>query len=288
MAGNRSIWRSGRGSRVTTPDGVGIEVREWGDPEGPELLLVPGLAQSYLSFSRQFSDADLQRFRIVSYDPRGHGLSDKPFDVPSYTEGKRWSDEVCSVMDGLGLRRPVLAGWSMGGRIVRQYLVDYGDSRLSGIGLISARPIEDPAVLGGGNDITKALDVDDEASRIETAIAFLRNCFHRQPETGEFEVMLAYNMLTPFEVRGAIGQWWTELETSRSALQAVSKPTMIFHGLEDVLVLPAAADLAAACIPHARTSIFSKCGHSVFYEDAPRFNRELATFVDECWQGSGK
>lgn len=284
MTEARSIWRGGHRTRVTTPDGVGIEVREWGDPKGPEVLLVPGVAQSYLSFVRQFSDPDLQRFRIVAYDPRGHGLSDKPFEVPCYTEGKRWSDEVQAVIDGLALRRPVLGGWSMGGRIARQYLVDYGDSRLSGIALISCRPIEDPSVLGGGNDVVRSLDMSDEASRIEVAIAFLRNCFHRQPSAGDFEIMLGYNMLTPFEVRSAIGRWWTGLETSRAALEAVTRPAAIFHGLEDVLVLPKAAELAAACVPHARVSLYEGCGHSVFFEDAPRFNRELAAFVDEVWK----
>jgi pimeloyl-ACP methyl ester carboxylesterase len=36
--------------RVKTEDGVELEVREWGDPHGPEILLIPGVAQSYLSF----------------------------------------------------------------------------------------------------------------------------------------------------------------------------------------------------------------------------------------------
>src|SRR5271170_5792190 len=147
--------------RVKAPDGVALEVREWGDPSGPELLLVPGVAQSYLSFVKQYSDPGLQHLRIVSYDPRGHGMSDKPLGDHWYQEGPRWSGEVHAVMEALGLSRPVLAGWSLGGRIVRQYLVDYGDSRLSGLGLLSCRPVELPEVIGRGNDVVQALDIED-------------------------------------------------------------------------------------------------------------------------------
>src|SRR5690242_16972426 len=88
-----------------------------------------------------------------------------------------WSPTIPAAMDAVGLRRPVLAGWSLGGRIVRQYLVDYGDSRLAGIGLISCRPVEVPEVVGNGNEVVMALDIEDEASQISVAAAFLRNCF---------------------------------------------------------------------------------------------------------------
>jgi len=273
----------GKRTRVSTPDGLAIEVREWGNPDGPELLLVPGLAQSYLSFARQFGAPELQHMRIISYDPRGHGLSDKPLDGTYYYEGRRWADEVQAVIDGTGLVKPVLAGWSMGGRIVRQYLMNYGDSRLSGVGIISARPIEVDRVIGPGNNITAALDVDNEASRIGTAISFLRNCFHIQPTPEEFEFMLGFNMLTSFEIRAEIGKWATDVAVSTRALEAVRVPAMIFHGRKDILVLPEAAEISATAMPKARVSIYDDCGHSVFFEAPDRFNRELAAFVDESW-----
>jgi len=61
-------------------------------------------------------------FRIVAYDLRGHGLSDKPSDRAFYQEGKRWADEMHAVITAKRLRKPVVAGWSMGGRVLRTYL----------------------------------------------------------------------------------------------------------------------------------------------------------------------
>ena len=271
---------SGLRHRVTAPDGVVLEVREWGDPAGPALLLVPGVAQSYLSFVKQFNDPALQHFRIISYDPRGHGMSDKPFGDHWYQEGRRWSGEVHAVIEALGLTRPALAGWSLGGRIVRQYLVDYGDARLSGLGFLSCRPVEVPAVVGRGNDIAQTLDIEDLASQIGVATAFLRNCFAIPPDHAELTFALAYNMLCPWPIRRQIGKWLTDTEVSSSALRAVRVPTYIAHGLADVLVLPEAARITKELIPHAEASWFADCGHSVFFEAPERFNTELRDFVE--------
>jgi pimeloyl-ACP methyl ester carboxylesterase len=59
----------------------------------------------------------------------------------------------------------------------------------------------------------------------------------------------------------------------------VTVPTLITHGRLDRLILPAAAEMTAAQIPHATLSWYDRCGHSPFHEDALRFNRELAAFA---------
>jgi pimeloyl-ACP methyl ester carboxylesterase len=274
--------------RVKTPDGVEIEAREWGDPHGPELLLITGVAQSYLSFARQYSDPAFRRFRVVSYDPRGHGLSDKPVGNDWYRTGRRWSDEVTAIMDAVGFTRPVLAGWSLGGRIVRQYLVDYGDSRLAGIGLISCRPVEVPEVVGRGNEVVKALDIEDEASQISVAAAFLRNCFKNPPEADDFAFMLAFNALCPWPIRRQIGGWLTDPAVSTAALEAIRVPAYIAHGLDDVLVLPGASGISGQLIRHAEVSWYERCGHSVFFEATERFNREFSDFVRRATGSTGE
>jgi non-heme chloroperoxidase len=265
----------GRRHRVTAPDGVELEVREWGDPAGKPLLLVTGVAQSYLSFVRQFAAPELQGFRIVAYDPRGHGLSDKPLGDAWYQEGRRWSGDVLAVMRALRLERPVLAGWSLGGRIVRQYLVDHGDDKLAGLAFLSCRPVEVPEVVGSGNEVMGRLRLDDLGSRIEVAEGFLRSCFAAQPHPADFTFMLAYNMLCPFEVRLQIGKWGTPPEISSQALRRVRVPTLIVHGDADVLVLRQAAAMTHELIPHATCSIHQGIGHSVFFEAPERFNAEL-------------
>jgi pimeloyl-ACP methyl ester carboxylesterase len=47
----------------------------------------------------------------------------------------------------------------------------------------------------------------------------------------------------------------------------------------DRIVHPAIAAYTAARVPGARLSLYDGVGHSPFFEDPTRFNRELAAFV---------
>src|SRR5437762_7965149 len=79
---------------VKTPDGLTVSAQEWGNPAGPEILFIHGFSQSHMSWMRQV-DSDLAKeFRIVTYDLRGHGNSDKPLDAARYRDSKAWGDEV--------------------------------------------------------------------------------------------------------------------------------------------------------------------------------------------------
>lgn len=89
---------------VRTPDGLSIQAYEYGNPNGPAILLIHGYAQSALSWERQTRDPDLAReFRMVAYDVRGHGMSDKPTGDQYYKPSKPWSDEVRAVIEQTGL-----------------------------------------------------------------------------------------------------------------------------------------------------------------------------------------
>jgi non-heme chloroperoxidase len=266
---------------VATPDGPTVVVHEWGRADGPEILLIHGVAQSHLCFARQLASALAQHCRIIAYDVRGHGGSDKPLSIDHYTDGKRWADEVQAVIAAKALHRPVLVGWSLGGRIIGQYLVHHGDARLGGINFVAARVVADAKFSGPALATIPAAAPRDLASHIAMASAFLRACYHVPPSESEFADALAYNMLTPLEVREAIRVWPAEIPATLAALRAARVPTLVTHGLRDAVVLPTVAELVAATVPGARTSLYAECGHAPFWEEAARFNRELLAFVTE-------
>lgn len=268
---------------VATPDGPRVVVHEWGNPSGPEVLLIHGVAQGHLCFERQFTSELVRGHRIVAYDVRGHGGSDKPLDAELYTDGKRWADEVRAVIDAKALRRPVLVGWSLGGRIAAQYLLHHGDRRLSGVNFVASRVIPDKRYSGPASLALPQADPRDLSSHIAMATVFLRGCYHKQPEEKDFARQLAYNMLAPIEVRSAIRAWRADLAGTNAALAAMRVPVLITHGRQDAIVLPAVAEVAGGMIPRARLSWYEDCGHSPFWEDASRFNRELAAFAAEVW-----
>lgn len=269
---------------VRTPDGVTLAVREWGNPVGPEILLIHGVAQSHLSFERQINSDLMKDHRVVAFDLRGHGASDKPLEAASYQDNRLWADEIQSVIEAKRLRKPTLVGWSLGGRVIGQYLVVHGDKHLGGINFVSARVIADPVFSAPGMKNLPPVRPRDLGSRIEGTAAFLRACFHKQPTDREFAVQLAFNMMLPEVVPEAIRNWPPNIPATQEALRAVKVPTLVTHGRMDNVVLPAAAEATLSLVPGAQASWYDDCGHAPFFEDAPRFNRELAAFVARIWK----
>ncbi|MDI1283865.1 MAG: alpha/beta hydrolase [Reyranella sp.] len=272
---------AGARSDIRAPDGTRLAVYEWGDPSGPEVVLIHGFAQSHLCFEPQLRSELARHCRVVAFDMRGHGASEQPVDAAAYQGSRVWADDIAAVLAAKRLDRPVLVGWSMGGRIIRQYLMVHGDARLAGINFVASQVIEDPSCRGPGAP-KPAPENPTLAEEIEAAIAFLDGCYGRKPPEAEFRRALAYNMKVPAAVRRAIAGWSTQAAPTVAALAKVRVPVLITHGRADTVVLPRAADMSLAALPHARQSWFDGCGHSPFCEDAPRFNAEVMSFVQSC------
>jgi pimeloyl-ACP methyl ester carboxylesterase len=264
---------------VKTPDGLTISAQEWGNPNGPEILLIHGFAQSHLSWMRQV-DGDLAKeFRIITYDLRGHGNSDKPLDPARYRDSKAWGDEVQAVIDASGFKRPVLVGWSYAGRVISDYVATHGAGSLAGINFVDAGIKADPALVGDNLKNLPIMASEDLATNIAATRAFVHGCFSKQPTADDFEIILSFNMMVPPKVRAGLGGRPLDATEMMSKLKL---PVLVTHGAEDRNAKVGVAKYTASVIPGARLSIYEGIGHAPFYEDAARFNSELASFVREA------
>lgn len=264
---------------VRTPDGVTLSAQEWGNASGPEIVFIHGYSQSHLSWQRQF-DSDLAAtFRLITYDLRGHGGSSKPTDPQSYQESERWAQDLNSILGTLDLKRPVLAGWSYAGRVICDYLLSYGDGSIAGINFVCARTKNSPEGESPGGDFIRAMGSDDLVTNIESTLAFLRLSTAQPLPPAELETMLAFNMVTPAQVRAHMQGRSAPYE---DALRRLRVPVLVTHGEKDQIVSPAIGRYTASVVPNATMSLYPEAGHMPFWEDAPRFNRELATFVQKA------
>jgi non-heme chloroperoxidase len=262
---------------VKTPDGLTISAQDWGNPNGPGIIFIHGFSQSSMSWIKQVTDADMAReFHMVTYDLRGHGNSDKPLEPERYRDSKAWADELQAVMDATSLKRPVLAGWSYGGRIMADYLKTYGTANLAGLNYVDAGQKADPAFFGPNLANLPLMTSEDLATNIAATRRFLHDCFSKQPTQDEYETMLAFNMMVPPKVRAGLGNRPLDVD---ELLKSLRLPVLVTHGAEDKNSSLIAAEYTAKMIPGAKLSVYQGIGHSPFFEDAPRFNAELAAFV---------
>src|SRR6266568_8867018 len=264
---------------VKTPDGLTISAQEWGNPSGPEILFIHGFSQSYLSWMRQVDSALAGEFRIVTYDLRGHGNSDKPLDPARYRDSKAWGDEVQAVMDAAGLKRPVLVGWSYAGRVISDYVTTHGPDKLAGINFVDASIKFFPEFVGENLKDMPNMTSEDLATNIAATRAFVHGCFEKQPTADDFETMLSFNMMVPPVVRANLGGRPLDATDVMSKLKI---PVVVTHGDKDRNSKLGTAEYTAETIPGAKLSVYRGIGHAPFYEDAARFNTELAAFVREA------
>ncbi|OWJ66956.1 alpha/beta fold hydrolase [Inquilinus limosus] len=270
---------AGRGPfSVRSADGTMLAGEAQGDPRAPEILFIHGLRQSRLSWDRQFADPALAGFRLVRFDLRGHGDSDKPDSPDAYADADRWADDVAAVIAGAGLRRPVLVGWSLGGFVAGAYLRKYGGAQIAGINLVDAVTKLSPDLLTPlAGDFARTAISRDLAERTAATAEFLAACFHQPPAGVELQRMLVVNGMTARAVNeGFVKTATPDLEP---VFRAYAGPVLLTHGAHDRLVRLAMSERIKALHPDSRLSVYAESGHSPFYEEPARFGRELAAFT---------
>jgi non-heme chloroperoxidase len=267
---------------VRTPDDVMISAQEWGNPGGLEILMIHGFSQSHLSWSRQFGSALAKSFRIITYDIRGHGGSEKPLDAAHYRDHKRWAEELNAVMEGAKLKRPILVGWSYGGRIIVEYLMEYGDKNIAGINFVGAFTKVVPELLGPATPAVMKMVSENPAENIENTRSFLQFSTANALPPEELEMMLTYNMDVPVKVRRHLLHRPAAYEAT---LRKITVPVLVTHGMEDRVALVPMARYTESVVANAQVSLYNGVGHMPFWEDASRFNRELDEFVTKCNRG---
>jgi non-heme chloroperoxidase len=264
-----------------TSDGLNLSVRTYGNVGNDEILLIHGFGQSRLSWSKQTFSSLTEQYRVVTFDLRGHGNSDKPDHAAAYASGEQWADDLHAVMETAGLRRPTLVGWSLGGFIIGLYLSKYGRERTAGINLVDALTVFSPELEFFTQtfvELLPRLASPDLPERATATARFLASCFATKPDAQAFEQMLTVAGMMPLVVTQGL------LNVSGAALDeafANSGPMLVTYGAKDLLFQPGMFTRVQALNQEAQVSLYPESGHAPFYDEPDRFNRELAAFISK-------
>ena len=135
---------------MTVRGGLRLRYREWAG-EGAPIVLLHGLASNakiWDPVARRLAG----RWRVLAFDQRGHGLSDKP------DEGYDFAAVVGDLSDALqqlGVERPVVVGHSWGAAVALDYAVN-GDPRPRALALVD----------GGFGDMSSRLTWEEAEVRL--------------------------------------------------------------------------------------------------------------------------
>jgi pimeloyl-ACP methyl ester carboxylesterase len=262
-----------------TPDGLTLAAWAGGDPAGPVVVFLHGFAQCSRCWSRQTAGAPAGRYRLIAFDARGHGASDKPGDPDAYRDDRRWAGDLAAVLDAAGAGRAVLVGWSAGGRAIVDYLAVHGDGRVAGVVFVAAYLSPDRALAGPGARTLGRLLADDPAAAAEGARAFVRALTAAPLPPDETAALVDCALGTPLPARRALLGRPLDAEP---VLRGLGVPALFVHGGQDAMFRPEMSIRAAEWMAAASVSLYDEAGHMPFREAPERFNAELAAFVHRC------
>ncbi len=264
--------------------GVDIAVHEAGNPRGPAHLIMHGISHAALAWQRQM-DGDLAKtYRLIALDMRGHGASGKPMEPSAYDHAAPFAGDIQAVLDDLGLDKVVAICWSMGGNWICDYLRVHGDARLRGIILVDAptqqgTEITEKMFGGAVGDTLGDMFSTEPAANIRGTKGFVRACTAKPLPEDEFEDMLAFNMMVPPQAR----EWMlSRVVDNNDVVGKITVPVLQIHGGADGVVLPFAGEHTLEHVNHddKKMIVYDGVGHCPFWEDAERFNADVAAFVE--------
>ena len=264
-------------------DGVELFVRDGGNEDGPPILFLHGWSQHHLCWSKQFEGPLAKDHRLVAIDLRGHGASDIHDDPEYYVHSKSWADDVAAVIEACEMDRPLVVGWSMGGRIALDYIYHYGCADVAGLALIGSSITlpSDPALIGKRRPdvVAEGMYSDDHRVALAATIAFVKGCFASPLSKMDLATFVGFNMLVPPHVRRASRLRDRDYEPD---FNTITCPVSLFWGEAERLVFREMIDETMTAIPHATLIPFPGTGHAPFWERSEQFDTHLAEFAREA------
>jgi pimeloyl-ACP methyl ester carboxylesterase len=88
---------------------------------GPYVLQVPGAVSGHEGYAA-VTPGMAEHFKVIDFDPRGYGLSDRP--KQHYSFGG-WAADMAGLLDALAVERAHIHGGSMGGSLAIYYAAHY-------------------------------------------------------------------------------------------------------------------------------------------------------------------
>ncbi len=260
---------------ATASDGVRLHYEVFGRPGGQPVLMIQGLGADKHGWDLQRL-ALAPRYRVVAFDNRGVGRSDKPFGAYRLDQMAR---DAVAVLDAAGFETAHVVGASMGGAISQILAIDH-PYRLRSLTLACTACRVIPwrrELLAGWGEIAAARGmgaVADEAARWLIGPRSFRRLW---PALGWLGPIAAGG-----PAHGFVGQVRAILaaeDANAGRLASIRVPTLVVVGNQDVLTPRGDSEELADLIPTAELVVVSGAAHGLMVEHAFTFNRVLTDFL---------
>jgi pimeloyl-ACP methyl ester carboxylesterase len=255
-------------------DGTRLRLSDRGS--GPPIVLVHGWKMSHRIWDRVVPGLE-RTHRVISFDLRGMGESDKP---PGRYDFEQLSADLGEVISRLRLEGVTLVGWSMGCSVSLEYL------ERDGAGVARLVLVNGPIRLTRTADFPWTM-TEDELDAYVCALAerwpedeyeFTRATF-RDPVPHIVDWIYSIALQTPLDVVLKTVRAQATLD-HRHVLSSLRIPVLAIYGRHDPYYSPELAGYIARSAADGEAVILEESAHFPFLEpDTRRFNETLLRFA---------
>jgi pimeloyl-ACP methyl ester carboxylesterase/predicted glycosyltransferase len=265
-------------------DGVRVHWSRWGDGETAILFLPPWAIVHSRMWKAQIPWF-ARRYRVLTFDPRGNGRSDRPEGAAAYSE-QEYADDALAVLDATGTDTAWLASISRGAQ--RALLLgDQHPDRVAGSVFIGPAT---PIVPRSASTFGDRLDSDEEWNKFNEHYwrkdhegfleFFFGHIFNEPHSTKQLEDCVGWGLETDAET--LIATEYAPRIPDREALLElcgrVRYPVLVLHGDGDAII-PLERGRLLAEATGGRLVVLEGSGHCPHGRDPVGVNLLLEEFV---------
>ena len=270
-------------SKFKTSDNVEICYQAKG--EGKPIVLVHGWSQTKEVFAAQI-EALSKNFKVISYDHRGHGESER---TQIGLTLDRLAKDLKELIEHLELDKVLVAGWSMGASTIFNYVKDYGVEHLAGIVLFDMTPKllnDDLWKMGlwhGQYTLDHALV--DMTTIANDFADFGAPFFKRVAPYMSQEMIDGAMVETMKNTPHVMNAFWLAMAVNdyRDILKDMTVPTVIAYGEKSTLYSADTAEYLNQQIPHSKLEGFPGCTHLLVMENPDKASGVIAELAAEVF-----
>jgi 3-oxoadipate enol-lactonase len=258
-------------------NGIVLHYRLHGTEGAPAVALANSLGTDARIWD-EVIDRLAGRYRVLSYDKRGHGLSDAP--AGDYSLDDHVAD-LAGLLDHVGMRRVGLAGVSVGGLIAQGFALRHPE-RLAALVLCDTVPQLGDAAMWNGR-----IAAIRKGGLASIADGIMERWFSAKFREGQRDELAGWrNLFVRSDVEGYCGTCATLRDTDlRGEISSIATPTLVLVGEHDGSTPVAMVRSCAEAIPGARFEVIADAGHIPSIEQPAKVAALMAEFFEEAGHG---